>query len=76
VLVPVGGGKYKERVWKSEYGGNIMYACMKTEKWNLLKLFQEWGKGDKGGWWGVGVNSTMIYCKNFCKCHNISPVQQ
>jgi hypothetical protein len=23
-----------------------------------------------------GVNSTMIYCKNFCNCHNVSPVQQ
>jgi hypothetical protein len=26
-----------------------------------------------------GVNSTMIYliyCKNFCKCHNASPAQQ
>jgi hypothetical protein len=26
-----------------------------------------------------GVNSTMIYllyCKNFCKCHNVFPVQQ
>jgi hypothetical protein len=22
------------------------------------------------------VNSTKIYCKNFCKCHNIPPVQQ
>jgi hypothetical protein len=22
-----------------------------------------------------GMNSTMIYCKNFCKYHNISPVQ-
>jgi hypothetical protein len=21
------------------------------------------------------VNSTMIYCKNFCKCHNVPPVQ-
>jgi hypothetical protein len=20
-----------------------------------------------------GVNSTMIYCKNFCKCHNVTP---
>jgi hypothetical protein len=19
------------------------------------------------------VNSTMIYCKNFCKCHNVPP---
>jgi hypothetical protein len=23
-----------------------------------------------------GVNSTMIHCKNFCKCHNVPPVQQ
>jgi hypothetical protein len=23
-----------------------------------------------------GVNSTMIYCKNFCKCHNLPLVQQ
>jgi hypothetical protein len=22
-----------------------------------------------------GVNSTMIYCKDLCKCHNVSPVQ-
>jgi hypothetical protein len=21
------------------------------------------------------VNSTMIYCKNFCKCHNVLAVQ-
>jgi hypothetical protein len=25
-------------------------------------LFQEWREG---------VNSTMIHCKKFCKCHNI-----
>jgi hypothetical protein len=25
---------------------------------------------------GGGVNSTMIYCKNFCKCHNAPPAQQ
>jgi hypothetical protein len=23
-----------------------------------------------------GVNSTIIYCKHFCKCHNVPPVQQ
>jgi hypothetical protein len=23
-----------------------------------------------------GVNLTMIYCKNFCKCHSIPPIQQ
>jgi hypothetical protein len=22
-----------------------------------------------------GVNSTVIYCKNFYKCHNVPPVQ-
>jgi hypothetical protein len=22
------------------------------------------------------VNSTMLYCKNVCKCHSILPVQQ
>jgi hypothetical protein len=20
-----------------------------------------------------GVNSTVIYCKNFCECHNVPP---
>jgi hypothetical protein len=24
---------------------------------------------------GWGKDSTMIYCKNFCKCHHASPVQ-
>jgi hypothetical protein len=36
----------------------------------FLKLFQEWGEGrikENDG----GVNSTTIYCKNFCKCHNV-----
>jgi hypothetical protein len=23
-----------------------------------------------------GVNATMIYCKNFCKFHNVPPEQQ
>jgi hypothetical protein len=23
-----------------------------------------------------GVNSTMLYCKSFNKCHNVLPVQQ
>jgi hypothetical protein len=25
---------------------------------------------------GGGVNLTMIYCKNFCNCHNVPPAQQ
>jgi hypothetical protein len=32
-------------------------------KCNILKLFQEWGKGYKEN--NEGVNSTMIYFKNF-----------
>jgi hypothetical protein len=39
------GGGYKKRVQKGECEANIMYSCMKIEKWDLLKLFQEWGKG-------------------------------
>jgi hypothetical protein len=30
----------------------------------------EWGTKENGG----GVNSSMIYCKNFCKCHNVPPL--
>jgi hypothetical protein len=45
------------------------------EKWDLLKLFQEWGEGGKRRM-KEGVNSTRIYCKNFYKCHNVPPVQQ
>jgi hypothetical protein len=26
------GGRYKERVWESEYGGNITYSGKKKEK--------------------------------------------
>jgi hypothetical protein len=37
--VPVGWGGHKERVKDSEYGGCILYACMKIEQQNLLKLF-------------------------------------
>jgi hypothetical protein len=35
-----------------------------------LKLFQEWEEGRIKGNDG-GVNSAMIYCKNFCKCHSV-----
>jgi hypothetical protein len=36
-------------VWEAEYDGNTMYTCMKMEKWDLLKLFQEWGWDRE--WW-------------------------
>jgi hypothetical protein len=43
----MGGEGYKERVEEGEYGTNITYSCMKMEKWDLLKLFQEWRRGIK-----------------------------
>jgi hypothetical protein len=39
-----------------------------------LKLFQEWGEEEERRMM-EGVNSTMICCKNFCKCHNVLPVE-
>jgi hypothetical protein len=40
----------------------------------MLKLFQEQGKrGIKEN--DGGVNSTMIFYKNFCKCHSVPLVQ-
>jgi hypothetical protein len=47
---------------------------MKMEKWDLLKLFQEWGRGDQGEWWRGKFDYDIF--KNFCKCHNGPPVQQ
>jgi hypothetical protein len=35
----VGGGGYKERVKEGKYDRNIIYSCMKIEKWELLKWF-------------------------------------
>jgi hypothetical protein len=32
------------------------------------------GGRDEGKWWR-GVNSSMIYCKNFYKCYNVAPTQ-
>jgi hypothetical protein len=39
----------------------------------MLKLFQEWGEGIKEN--DEGVNSTMIYCKNFCNYLSVPPIQ-
>jgi hypothetical protein len=39
----------------------------------MLKLFQEWGRGDEAV---ERVNSNMIYlihCKNLCKCYMYPP---
>jgi hypothetical protein len=72
-----GGKKWKgsERV----NTGQILCACVykwKNEKWDLLKLFQEWRVKENGG---GGESSTvyLIYCKTFCKCHSVPyPAEQ
>jgi hypothetical protein len=38
-------------VKEGEYVENIIYSCMKMEKWDLLKLFQNGGRGNKGERW-------------------------
>jgi hypothetical protein len=40
------------------------------EKRDLLKLFQEWGRGNKEN---DGGGEFKTYCKNFYKCHTIPP---
>jgi hypothetical protein len=55
-----------------------MYSCMKMGKWDLLNMPGIGGEGIKENDGGNEFNydTTMIYCKNFCKCHNVLPVQQ
>jgi hypothetical protein len=42
----------------------LVYA---NRKMRPVETFQEWGRMMEG------VNSIMINCKNFCKCHNGPP---
>jgi hypothetical protein len=40
----------------------------------IPRMGEEWIKeNDREGESIEGVNSTMIYSKNFCKCHNVAP---
>jgi hypothetical protein len=44
-------------------------------KWKIETIPGMWGGENKEEWW-KGVNSSImcsIYCKNFCKCHNVPP---
>jgi hypothetical protein len=50
-LVPVGGRGGRKRAWEDEYCANTVYTYLQKEKWYLLKLIQEWGKGNKGECW-------------------------
>jgi hypothetical protein len=42
------GSERKERRKAGIYGGCILYAYMKIEKFNLLKLFSEGSRGGRG----------------------------
>jgi hypothetical protein len=58
----------------------VQILCTHVCKWKMRPV--EIILGMRGGEIkedDVGVNSSMkywIYCKNFCKCHNVYPVQQ
>jgi hypothetical protein len=54
-----------------EYGGNICTHVLNETCWTYFKNGGEEIKEDDGG-----VNSTMIYCKNYYKCQNVPPAQQ
>jgi hypothetical protein len=44
-------------------------------KMRLVAAFPGMGQGgikENDG----GVNSILVHCKNFCKCHSVPPVQQ
>jgi hypothetical protein len=66
-LVPVHVGDIRK-----EYSGNIMYSCMEMETWDIETITGKGGIKENDG----GVNSTMTYCKSFCKCHNVPLLQQ
>jgi hypothetical protein len=50
----------------------MLWKLIYKNKWIGIPGIGE--RGDKGEWWRG--DSTMTYCKNFCKCHNVHPVQQ
>jgi hypothetical protein len=50
-------------------------AKNENERMRLVETIPGMGRGEINENDG-GVNSTMIHCKNFCKCHNVPPAQQ
>jgi hypothetical protein len=53
------GGVYKERISEHECDRNIMYSYMKMEKYDLLKLFKEWGGRIKENVGGVNLRYSV-----------------
>jgi hypothetical protein len=49
--------------------------CTCVCKWKMRPVETILGMGEGMGGMMEVVKSTMIYCKNFCKCHNVPQVQ-
>jgi hypothetical protein len=45
------GGEDRRKGQEGEYGGNIMYSCMKIGKCEPLNYSKNGGGGDKVEWW-------------------------
>jgi hypothetical protein len=54
-----GRGKIERKGAGGEYGGNAMYTY-ENGKWDLLKLFQEWGRGEKENDGGCEFNYDIL----------------
>jgi hypothetical protein len=68
-------GRYKDRVQEGECSGIVIYLCMTMEKMKSVDMIPGMREGEiKDN--DEGVKSRMTYCKNFCKCHSVPPVQQ
>jgi hypothetical protein len=71
-LAPAWGRGCKERVWEVNM---VEYYALMYENGKMRPVETIPGMGERIKENDGGVNSTMIYCKNFCKCHNAPPVQ-
>jgi hypothetical protein len=71
---PVGEGEPVGRGWEGEYGANTVYMCVNGKMTPVKTIPGIWGRVTKES--DGGINSIMIYCKNFYKYHNVPPAQQ
>jgi hypothetical protein len=68
----VGGGKVVRRGYTRVK--ILCTQCYENGKMKPVETIPRMGVGrikENDG----GVNSTIIHCKNFCKCHNVPPAQ-
>jgi hypothetical protein len=60
-------GKKKKKKKKSTRKCLTSLAIREIQVKTTLRFHLAWGIKENDG----GVNSTMIYCKNFCRCHSV-----